>query len=259
MATKIDSIRVNGQDYDFTLSSTTDLSINSLTVTGTVEANTISADTANLSVIKPSSQTTPVSIHKAQLIDYSTTSTSLYPDYMEFYGDYISVGHDGLLPTQREYSHYYFPDKTISGGAALVGTTSYKLVCTKDLDELKEKLLYKHTVKMSFSGSTYSQGMRTPRFIAYFTYYDNDSSKFNSTSASDIRTKLQEYIGDLGNSGTEHEIKSICGYYVPQGSNAKYPAFLSDITNSTVYFYTLSSTLSTPSSFSVSSWAMTEV
>lgn len=252
MATKIDSIRVNGQDYDFTLSSTTDLSINSLTVTGSITANTISADTANLSVIEPRTLTTPVSIYNAHLIDYSANSTSTYPDYMRFYGDYISVGHNNLLPTQREYSHYYFPDKTISGGASLVGTTSYKLVCTKDLDELKEKLLYKHTVEISFGGSTYSQGMRTPMFSAYFTYYDNDSSKFNSTSASAIRTKLEEYIGDINGNGINHEIKPISGYYTPQGSTAKYPAFLCDFSATAVYFYTLSSSVSNPSSFRVS-------
>ena len=82
-----------------------------------------------------------VSIYKGKLVDNSALSTNDYPNYMCFYGDYIMAGHDSLIPTQRKYSHYYFPDKTIpglpDGGASLIGTTSYKLVCTKDLDKVK--------------------------------------------------------------------------------------------------------------------------
>ena len=48
---KMDSIRVNGQDYTFTLSSGSNLTISGLTVTGTLTADTITASTANLSVI----------------------------------------------------------------------------------------------------------------------------------------------------------------------------------------------------------------
>ena len=204
-----------------------------------------------------------VSIYKGKLVDNSALSTNDYPNYMCFYGDYIMAGHDSLLSAQRKYSHYYFPDKTIpdlpDGVASLIGTTSYKLVCTKDLDALEEKFLYKHTVQITFNGSTYYQGIRTPNFKAYFTYYDNDSSKFNSTSASDIRDKLEEYIGYIGGSGMEHEIKPISGYYTPQGSTARYPAFLSDFSANAVFFYTLSSSLSTPASFSVASFSMTEI
>ena len=89
-------------------------------------------------VINPKSSLDHVSIYNGQLVDYSATSTSTYPDYMRFCGDYIAAGHDGLIPAQRKYSHYYFPDKTISaGGAIALGTVSYKLVCTEDLDKVK--------------------------------------------------------------------------------------------------------------------------
>lgn len=54
MAEMMDSISVNGKNYTFTLSSATDLSINSLTVTGNISANTINTNTANLSVITSS-------------------------------------------------------------------------------------------------------------------------------------------------------------------------------------------------------------
>ena len=51
MAEKIDSIRVDGTDYTFTLSSNSSLTISGLTVTGSITADTINADTANLAVI----------------------------------------------------------------------------------------------------------------------------------------------------------------------------------------------------------------
>lgn len=131
---KIDKIQVGTTSYEINLPTTATPSITSLTVTG----NLTVSGTTNLSVIKPG---TSVSIYKGELIDYSATTTASYPKYMTFNGDYIMAGADGRNPMQRKYSHYYFPDKEIpSGGVAIVGTTSYKLACTKDLNGLRTEL-----------------------------------------------------------------------------------------------------------------------
>lgn len=134
---KIDKIQVGTISYDINLPTTATPTITSLTVTG----NLTVSGTANLSVINPGTSDS-ISIYKGELIDYSSTITtpSRFLNYMTFNGDYIMAGHDGSNPIQREHSHYYFPDKTIPSGAQVVGTTSYKLTCTRDLNELKTEL-----------------------------------------------------------------------------------------------------------------------
>ena len=98
----IDSIRVNGQDYTFTLAPDTDLEINSLTVTGTLTADTITASTANLSVISSALIGNPfnmsvITIQNTFTAGHITLTTNVYNGYVET---------TNLLPIKTSSSTY---------------------------------------------------------------------------------------------------------------------------------------------------------
>ena len=82
MAEMMDSIRVNGQDYTFTLSSGSNLTISGLTVTGTLTADTITASTANLSVINLTfSSSIPGSSIPSRKVNIDTNKIYTSDDY----------------------------------------------------------------------------------------------------------------------------------------------------------------------------------
>ena len=109
MAEKIDSIRVDGTDYTFTLSSNSSLTISGLTVTGSITTDTIKADTANLAVVSSASIGNPfnmsvITIENTFTAGHITLTTDLYNGYVE--------------------TTNLFPIKTSSSTYADFGTTS---------------------------------------------------------------------------------------------------------------------------------------
>lgn len=108
MAEKIDSIRVDGTDYTFTLSSNSSLTISGLTVTGSITTDTIKADTANLAVIK---------------ITTSFPAGSSIPDRT------VSIDTDGIFSSDNYEIEVVNEDSTITLSANKIKLTTQSNAC----------------------------------------------------------------------------------------------------------------------------------
>ena len=135
---------------------------------------------------------------------------------MCFYGDYIMAGHGGLVAAQRKYSHYYFPDKTIpdlpDGVGSLIGTTSYKLVCTEDLDKLNISSITANIANLSVINCD-RINISTGRAIKYFNFDCYDYSDTSNPLEIDISHAI--YV-ELCVSPENIDNRSINSIYYPE-------------------------------------------
>lgn len=122
MAEMIDSIRVNGQDYTFTLSSGSNLTISGLTVNGTlvaqninasgtitgniVSAPTINTTTANLSVLKTTRIEANLSTGSTLVISSPTLVLSTLSNKKIFYTMSYDSGSKALYITSSNTLGY---------------------------------------------------------------------------------------------------------------------------------------------------------
>ena len=202
----INKINVNGTTYNINLPDNS--TVSGLTVIGTLTApnisgTTITATTANLMFVKPISTTSSVCIYKAQLVDYSTdTSTSpASMTYMTFNDDHIAVRRPGL----SGYSYYYFPDN----GEVTGDGTTYKLASKKDI-----KPLYLHTIAFQMNYSTGGGAS-----FKQYNFYGN-LQIINYSNETFTTSTLGSYISNIfaKNTSTELNVNGYIQYVQDQGA-----------------------------------------
>lgn len=255
---KIDKIQVGTTSYEINLPTTATPSIASLTVTGdlkvsgtltapNIRGTTITATTANLSVIKPSD----ISEHDLSLYDVRIYTDSLSDNYVWFDDDYISVGtkRDGLAIGKS--NRYYFPNTDMPGEDDMRenGVTYYKLVSQDDI-----KPLYLHTIAFQMN---YATGGGT----SYKNYNFYGSLQIiNYSNEAFTTSTLDSYISNIFKKNT-HVALNVNGYmaytydqtavkndfgpvvrltYNP-GETRYYVLFILNNTTSSAYFTSISS------------------
>ena len=253
----INKINVNGTTYNINLPDNS--TVSGLTVTGTLTApnissTTITATTANLSVVKSSNNYE----HDLSLYDVRIYTEPLNSpigssnNYVWFKDDYISIGRKTEGLTSGKSNRYYFPNTDMPGEDDMRenGVTYYKLVSQDDI-----KPLYLHTIAFQMNYATGGgASYKNYRFYGNLQIINYSNEAFTTST-------LDSYISNIFKKNT-HVALNVNGYmwytydqtavkndYGPvvrltynPGDNRYTVSFISNnVVNSDAYFTSISS------------------